>query len=86
MARYKVCSEWSEERASSVSGRRFSLQSADITDTKNGTVYRQGAYRVCEGLRPAKVGKGGTVPFYGELAWAAGERLFGDLVSAVRYA
>lgn len=92
MARYIVVSAWHEEKAASAGEQRFSLQAADIKDTKGGGHFTGGAYRVCVGSvgqdnpRPFKQGKGGTVPFYGESAWSDGERLFSDLVTAARFA
>lgn len=71
----------------------FYLQAADLLDTQTNTVYRDGAYRVVDArkidaqgrMKPAVTGKGGTVPFKGEMAWADGERLLRDLANAERY-
>ena len=65
----------------------FVVQSADIIDTQTGTVYREGAFRVVRisDGKPAKTGKGGTVPFYGESAWCDAERLARDLDLAEQY-
>lgn len=83
MSRYKVTSGWS---ASSRFGR-FTVETADTRDTKGGYEYSEGAYRVVdENGKPAKRGKGGTVPFYGELAWCDAERLARDLAFADRFA
>jgi hypothetical protein len=86
--RYKVTGPWGP--ASGLLSRRgsFIIQSADITDQVNGRVYQDGAYRVVRAgtHKPAKVGKGGTVPFYGEMAWADAERLASDLALAEQYA
>ncbi len=82
--RYEVVGPWdSEARHGS-----FVLQSAQIRDKVNGRLYAEGAYRVIDGRtgKPAKIGKGGTVPFYGESAWSDGERLLNDLAVAERYA
>lgn len=86
MARYKVVGNWNQGRTASVSGEVFMIESADIIDTKNGTRYEDGAYRVLRNGKAVKQGKGGTVPFYGEMAWADAERLFSDVVLAARYA
>lgn len=92
MSRYIVVSDWREAKAASAGSQRFSLQVADVKDTKGGGHYTDGAYRVYVGSvgqdnpRPCKAGKGGTVPFYGESAWSDGERLFNDLVTAARHA
>lgn len=86
MSRYKVTSEWSGHQSASAGGGQdvFQVESADIVDTKNGARYRDGAYRVTKNGRPAIVGKGGTVPYYGESAWSDAERLFNDLVFEAR--
>lgn len=75
----------------------IATQTADIQDSQGGRVYRDGAHRVVttklvDGLdfddvktwKPIKTGKGGTVPFYGEMAWADAARLFSDEVFAAR--
>jgi hypothetical protein len=82
--RYKVVGPWS---ADSRHGS-FIVQSAQIQDTKTGTLYAEGAMRVIDSRtnKPAKKGKGGTVPFFGECAWMDAERLAGDLATAERYA
>lgn len=82
--RYKVHSAWSDETTTG----RFTVQAADALDTRTGHVYRDGAYRVVdtETGKPAKRGKGGTVPFYGETAWNDSRRLAEDLVWAERRA
>jgi hypothetical protein len=84
VSRYKVTGPWSDE--SSPSGS-FQIQVADITDTHNGTEYREGAWRVIDlrTSKPAVTGKGGTVPFYGEMAWADAERLAMDLAMKERF-
>lgn len=58
---------------------RFAKQVADATD--GFRTYEDGAWRVIVTAtgKPAKAGKGGTVPFIGELAWAAADRLLDDL-------
>lgn len=91
--RYKVVSEWQDEThdrepycwdtydedANEYLTHTLKVQSADIQDTKSsqGTVYRNGAYRVVLDGKPVK-GKGGTTPFFGEMAWADAARLFDD--------
>jgi hypothetical protein len=83
MARYKVSSEFENDTP----WPPFMTQSADIVDTLNGDTFREGAYRVVD-LRTGKPikGKGGTVPFFGESAWSAADRLASDLSMKVRYA
>ncbi len=81
MSRYKVSSPWST--ATTVYDP-YIVQVADIIDTRNGTTYRDGAQRVVLHGKPAKRGKGGTVPFYGESAWMDAERLAGDLQWSTR--
>lgn len=82
MARYTVVKNWHEtDRHGTVA-----IEACDIVDTRNGQTYRNGAYRVTKGGKPFKVGKGGTVPHIGELAWAAAERDFNDLIFAARFA
>lgn len=67
----------------------FHVQSAEITDNvMSNRKYAEGAFRVVDaakGMKPAKVGKGGTVPFFGETAWSDAERLARDLWSARQY-
>ena len=82
MSRYKVVGSWDDE----VRFGEFVTQSADMKDTGTGRVYPQGAFRVVKNGKPAKTGKGGTVPFYGESAWSAAERLAYDLATEERYA
>lgn len=82
--RYEVISPWGGE---SKHGSLY-VQSADIRDKVNGRTYAAGAYRVVDarkGMKPAKVGKGGTVPFYGECAWMDAERLANDLALQEAY-
>jgi hypothetical protein len=82
MARYKVSSPWT---FSNISFGDFHVQEADITDTKTGDVFRDGASRVVdcshpdERLHRAVKGKGGTTPFFGESAWSDAQRLASDL-------
>lgn len=82
-SRYKVTGPWGSDKQVG----SFLIQSADITDQHNGDRYRDGAFRVVNvgDGKPAVKGKGGTVPFYGESAWSAAERLAGDLALAERY-
>lgn len=83
--RYKVTGPWGGEQKFG----DFYTQSADITDQVNGQVYQSGAFRVVDAandMKPAKTGKGGTVPFYGESAWSDANRLAGDLWTARQYA
>jgi hypothetical protein len=81
--RYHVSSAWT---ADSLFGS-FLVQEADITDSRTGTVYTYGAKRVVDTRtgKPAKRGKGGTVPFMGECAWMDAERLARDLELAERF-
>jgi hypothetical protein len=84
MTRYKVVGPW----GGVAKYGSFYLQSAEIQDTKTGIKYDEGAFRVVDarkGMKPAKLGKGGTVPFFGELAWADGQRLLNDLGVAEQY-
>jgi hypothetical protein len=82
--RYKVVGPWSSEAR----WGSFVSQSAQIQDTKTGTLYSEGAYRVIDSRtgKPAKKGKGGTVPFFGETAWNDADRLLADLATAEAYA
>lgn len=88
MSRYKVTSEWHGGKSATAGGGTvyFQIEVADIIDTKSGVRYEDGAFRVTRNGRPAIVGKGGTVPFFGETAWADAERLFNDLVLKARHA
>lgn len=82
--RYEVILPWSDDKTR----EGFTLQSADLRDTRTGDTFREGAYRVvnAETGKPAVRGKGGTVPFKGESAWSDGERMLNDLAWAARYA
>jgi len=82
-SRYKVTGPWGSDQMIG----SFLIQSADITDQHNGDRYTDGAFRVVRVSdgKPAIKGKGGTVPFFGESAWSAAERLAGDLDMAERY-
>lgn len=82
--RYKVTGSWGHDKQIG----SFVVQAADIMDMQNGQRYLEGAFRVVRVSdgKPAKVGKGGTVPFYGESAWSDAERLARDLAFAERYA
>lgn len=85
MSRYATTGRpWSRE---AVHGA-FVVESTDCVDKRTGTVYRDGAYRVVDGRtgKPARRGKGGTVPFYGETAWSDALRLADDLYAAERWA
>jgi hypothetical protein len=85
MSRYRVHGSWSESYTSNIIGA-YRIEVADCVDKRTNTVYTHGAYRVVriDTGKPAKVGKGGTVPFYGEMAWADAERLANDLYWADR--
>lgn len=87
MSRYKLVSEWVDANEPEDFGP-YTVQEADIQDTKSSTgyVYVAGAKRVVwkHNGKPAKVGKGGTVPYYGEFAWSDANRLARDLYWAHR--
>lgn len=90
MSRYRVTERpWFTEQTFTGRFEGFmacvELQVSDIVDTRNGTVYADGAYRVIVNGK-AHRGKGGTVPFYGESAWSDGERLYGDTLADLRWA
>jgi hypothetical protein len=75
--RYKVSSDWSLEK---VVGPAV-VETADLTDTRTGHVYREGAYRV---RFPRKVEGFRAKTFYGETAWSDAERLARDALFAER--
>lgn len=78
MSRYRITERpWMVE----VEGARYNVEVTDCVDTRTGTVYADGAYRVTDARtgKAAKKGKGGTVPFYGETAWNDARRLADDL-------
>lgn len=79
--RYQICGEW---RTREELSDGLAVQCAAITDTRTGTVYPSGAYRVVRDGRPAVRGKGGTVPFIGECAWSDADRLVADLMWSAR--
>jgi len=83
VSRYRVISSWDDETRFG----SFVTQSAMIKDAVSGHTYVEGAFRVVNAQgKPAKIGKGGTVPFYGESAWSDAERLAQDLALAEAYA
>lgn len=88
MARYKVNSQWSPALQNADVYAPFTIEEAHIVDTQTGQEYFYGARRVVDTRtgKPAKTGKGGTVPFFGESAWSDAERLASDLALKVRYA
>lgn len=77
MAKYRksVRSEWTTLNTEG----DFAKQVADATDGIR--TYEQGCYRIIRLStgKPAVRGKGGSVPFIGETAWSAAERLLTDL-------
>jgi hypothetical protein len=81
--RYKVTGAWSVVKRSE---HGLAIEAADCTDTRDGRVYRDGAYRITRDGKPYQRGKGGTVPWFGELAWANAERALSDLWWAARNA
>lgn len=84
MGRYRVHGPWRER--SFQPGPGFIVEYADALDTKTGTVYEAGAYRVRSQLTGKPVrGKGGTHPFYGETAWCDADRLASDLYFEARF-
>ena len=88
-ARYKTVPPW----GGIAHEGSFYIQVADVLDTRTGRTHIDGAHRVVDArkvdakgnMKPAKVGKGGTVPFIGEMAWAAAERLLRELAFAERW-
>lgn len=85
MSRYTPNSPWTIDQHAEIDDVRVTIESADALDKQSGTTYREGAFRVLVGGKPVK-GKGGTVPFYGESAWSAADRLFSDITLKLRYA
>lgn len=82
--RYEVVSTWE----TIVKQGDLAIQMADIRDKQNGHLYACGARRIIRLStgKPFKIGKGGTVPWYGESAWSAAERALGDLTWKERFA
>jgi len=80
--RYKVQGSWVND--ADIFGESVVVQYADLLDTRNGDIFRQGAFRVLVDGKPVK-GKGGSIPFFGETAWSDAERLARDLYFAARY-
>lgn len=71
------------------------VEVADVKQDGDTHVWHAGAYRIVKGtidtatgmtnnLKPYKVGKGGTVPWIGEMAWAHAANAFRDEVFAAR--
>ena len=54
-------------------GATITTEIADMLDTKLGTVYRDGTYRVRIERKPALPGQPRTKTFYGETAWCRAE-------------
>lgn len=81
MSRYSKVGEWRDEVALRNLFDPFVVQVADCLDGRNGDRFSNGAFRVIDSRsgKPARKGKGGTVPFYGEMAWADAQRLANDL-------
>jgi hypothetical protein len=77
MSRYRTVTDWADDYQVG----DYTVQVADIVDTRTGRTYGDGAWRIVrtDTRKPAVRGKGGTVPFYGETAWSDVERLVGDL-------
>jgi hypothetical protein len=84
-SRYRITERaWFTERTTYAP---FIIQVTDCRDTRTGTVYADGAYRVVDARTGKAVrGKGGSAPFYGETAWSDAERLASDLLAAERFA
>lgn len=78
--RYKAQGEWREIAGQTVHNFydtvrvRITIESADCLDTRGGRVYGGGARRVLRDGKPVR-GKGGSVPFFGEMAWCQAENL-----------
>ena len=70
MSRYKLASVWHTLRTHD---DRWRIQHADAVDTRTGTIFQSGAYRVLDGDKAV------SKVFYGEVAWADADRLFYDL-------
>lgn len=83
MSRYQISGGWSNDKQFG----NFLTQCATVVDKQNRQRYSEGAFRVVRisDDKPAKTGKGGTVPFYGESAWSDAERLASDLALNERY-
>jgi hypothetical protein len=79
MSRYVICSEWTP--AFHQPYEPFIIQDADLRDTRNGSVYTDGAKRVIDSRTGKRVGP----VFKGESAWAAAERQASDSYLKVRY-
>lgn len=78
---YKVTGQWGGIRHIG----SFYVQVADLTDTRSGRVYVDGAARVvsaANGMKPVSRGKGGSIPFRGENAVSDAARLALDLAHA----
>jgi len=80
MSRYKVHGEWFHDAKTGFGGM---IMVADAIDTKNGDIFREGAWHVTT-AKPGTKGSKGR-PFYGETAWMDAERLASDLALAKMY-
>lgn len=85
-ARNKATGPWVLDREQTVQGDSgewtIITEQADMLDTKLGTTYIGGAYRVrVEGPGPAPR----TKTFLGETAWSDAERLAYDHIIGLRY-
>lgn len=79
-SRYKVTGSWSVDKSVTDT---ITILSADITDTRTGDTFREGAFYVTQAKPGTKGSKG--KPFFGECAWMDAERLANDLAMAERY-
>jgi hypothetical protein len=75
--RYKVHGPWRTDHTVGM----LRIEVADALDKKTGHVFTDGAYRVVDHItgKTINTGKGSRIPFYGESAWSAAERLANDL-------
>lgn len=89
--RYAIVGSWSTEETVTAEdmswggdSTRYSVitETATLRDTRSGTEYREGAYRVR--VVPTLAGHRGKT-FRGETAWSDAARYAGDIVTAIRF-
>ena len=89
-ARYKVQGTWDQHAESTVRDPGFErkgvvvTETADALDTRTGSVYLQGAFRVRVKSKLKGLPRGKT--FIGETAWSRAEALHRDMVTALQLA
>ena len=72
-ARYVVDGPWTQANTWFAGLAKITTETASLRDTRSGSVYREGAYRVRIERKPALAGQPRTKTFKGETAWSHAE-------------